>query len=172
MAIRYRSAQMFILILVALFALTALGFAQVQVPAGTKVRVAFTEKVSSGSAKVGDKVPIKLVDSIVVGGISVVKAGATGTATVKKVQPAGKPGKPGSIEVELGELDAKGFYNSPDNRKLALAGPDGPLVAKGGNKKIISFILGFGLLIKGGQGVIPANQPMDAQVKETILLMP
>ncbi|MEW6051227.1 MAG: hypothetical protein AB1644_09240 [Candidatus Zixiibacteriota bacterium] len=142
---------------------------KVQLPAGQaiKVKIDSAQKVSSGSLKQGDKVKISLAEPVVIGGVTIVEAGAPGTATVAEVQKAGKPGKGGMLKLKFEELQGKGSFKPAKGAGIKL---DGEAVAKGGNKKIISFILGFGLLIKGGQGQFAAGTVLDAKIKEATML--
>jgi hypothetical protein len=80
-------------------------------------------------------------------------------------------GKPGSIAVELVELDSEGFYQAADNKKIKLQATEGALKAKGKSKKTLSFILGFGLIIKGSAGVIEAEKPIAAKIAEDIIIL-
>lgn len=145
--------------------------AEIVLPKGHPVKVVFEKDVSSKDVKAGDLVPIKLFTPIDFGGIILVREGATGTARVVDAQKNGRFGKAGFVEVELVELDSEGFYEAADGKKIKLTAVNGPLRAEGKSKKTISFILGFGLLIKGSNGVLPANQPIDAELSEDIILL-
>jgi hypothetical protein len=143
----------------------------VLLPAGTELQVVFEQDVSSKYVKPGDLVPIRLKGAIDFGGIEVVKDGATGSARVKSVKPAGKPGKAGRVEVELLELEPKGAYQAEDNAKIELKATDGTIVAEGKGRKFLSWLFIFGLLIKGSEGVIAADVPFKATVKEDIVIL-
>ncbi len=156
-------------IFVSLIATTSV-FAAVQLPAGAKVKVEFVQDVSSKYVKPGDLVPIKLVDNIDVGGITLVKTGAAGSARVVSVKKAGKPGKPGSVELQLVELSPEGSYKSLDGSRIQLEAADGPIIANGKSKKTMSWLLIFGLFIKGTEGVIPAGHMVDATVKNDVMI--
>ncbi len=145
--------------------------AQIQLPAGTELQIVFDQAASSKNAKVGDLVPYHLKNAVSVGGVQLVKAGAKGTAKVKAVEKAGKPGKPGKLELDLGGLEPGPAYKSTTGEKIYLQSKDGNLVPKGKGKKLLSYILGFGLLIKGGQGSINAGAEILARVKDNIDLM-
>jgi hypothetical protein len=145
--------------------------AQIQLPAGTEVQIVFDQAVSSKTAKVGDVVKYHLKNAISVGGVQLVKAGAKGEAKVKAVEKAGKPGKPGKLELDLGGLEPDNAYKSTTGEKIYLQGKDGNVVLKGKGKKILSYLLIFGLFIKGGQGAVAAGAEMPANVKANIDLM-
>ena len=151
--------------------LAATAGAQVKVPAGTEVKVAFKQDVSSKFLEPGEEVPVELVEPLQLGGVTLVKAGALGRAAVKSVKPAGKPGKGGSIVMELIGIDPEGHYESMNDQKLLLETDEGVLQAKGKGKWWAWFPL-FIPFVKGGEGVIPADQPFTAKVKEDIFIIP
>jgi hypothetical protein len=135
----------------------------------TKIMVKFDPeaRIDSGRLKKGDSLTIHLAEDVKIGGITVVESGAKGTAIVKEVVKASRPGKPGKIVVSFVDLSPKGSYKSRDGGMIKLSG-----VAedKGGGRKILSWLFILGLLIKGGQGDIDTAQPYEATVGETIIL--
>jgi hypothetical protein len=141
------------------------------VAAGTKLSVAFEQDVSSKYVKPGDLVPIKLVEPLEIGGQIVLKSGVKGSARVKSVSPAGRAGKAGKVEVELLELTAGEGFSSVDDKNIGLSGNDGPILVEGKGKKTLSWIFILGLFIKGGQGVVPADQPMAALVTDDVIVI-
>jgi len=145
--------------------------ADIMVPAGTNLTVAFDQDVSSKYVKPGDLIPIRLMAPVSIGGLEIVKSGCKGSARVKSVKPAGKGGSPGSVEVELLELEPNGSYATSDGTKVQLIRAEGTIKAEGKGKKTLSYLFILGLFIKGGQGVIPADQPIDAQVAQDIFIV-
>lgn len=145
--------------------------AQVKVPAGTEVKVAFKQDVSSKHLSPGDEVEVALAEPLELGGVVLVKAGATGTAKVKSVKSAGKPGKGGAIELELVGIVAKGNYQSMNDQQLLLETEKGALAAKG-KGKWWAWIPPLFILVKGGEANFPADQPFTAKVKEDIFIIP
>jgi hypothetical protein len=135
----------------------------------TKIKVKFdpAARIDSGRLEAGDSLSISLAEDLKVGGITVVEAGAKGTAIVKEAVKASRPGKPGKIVVSFVDLNPKGSYRSRDGGNIKLAG-----VAedKGGGRKIISLLFILGLFIKGGQGEIDTAPAYTATVGETIIL--
>jgi hypothetical protein len=142
---------------------------KIELPEGQEIKVAFdsTMKISSGSLTSGIPLLIHLVEPIEVGDIIIVEKGAPGTATVSEVVMASKPGKPGKIKVEFTELEVGGEYKTPEESKIQLSGT---LEKEGKGKKLLSFIFGFGLLIKGGQAEIKVDTVYTAIIKEPIIL--
>ncbi len=144
--------------------------AQVTLPESTKVQVVFEQDVSSKYAEPGDKVPIRLLGDVDIGGVIVIKDGARGSALVKTVKPAGRAGKPGSIEVELVELEPNGSYQALGDQRVRLRATGGPITADGKGRKTLSYLFIFGLFIKGTQGEIPAETPITAEIAADIEL--
>lgn len=145
--------------------------AAIELPAGTEVQIVFVADVSSKYAEPNDRVEIRLDGAVEVGGIVVVKDGAKGSARVKSVQPAGKAGKPGWVEVELLELEPNGSYMAEGNKKIALEAVGGTIMAEGKGRKTLSYLFIFGLFIKGTEGVILADEPFKAKIKEDIIIL-
>ena len=145
--------------------------AQVKVPAGTEVKVAFKQDVSSKHVAPGDEVEIVLTAPLELGGVVLVKAGATGTAKVKSVKSAGKPGKGGAITLELVGITAKGNYQSVNDQQLLLETEKGALEAKG-KGKWWAWIPPLFILVKGGEAMFPADHPFTAKVKQDIFIIP
>jgi hypothetical protein len=147
----------------------------IELPKGKELQVVFEQDVSSKHVTPGQVIPIRLKGAIEVGGIEVVKDGAKGSARVKSVQQAGKRGKPGRVEVVLVELEPNGAYKAEGEKKIQLEAVTedntGTIRAAGKGRKILSWIAGFGFFIKGTQGVVPADKPFKAKVKEDINLL-
>jgi hypothetical protein len=166
-----KSLFKFVILAVALMmAASPVVRADIELPAGTEVEIVFSQDVSSKYVAPGELVPIKLNAPITFGGFTVVKEGAPGSARVKSVTPAGRGGKPGRVELELLELEPAGFYEAEGDKKIMLKAAD-EISAEGKGQKLLSWVLIFGLFIKGGQGEIPADQPFKATVVEDIIIM-
>ncbi len=156
----------------AMVALAVQAQGAIELPAGTEARIVFEQEVSSKYVKPGDLIPIRLQGDIKVGGIVVVKDGASGTARVKSVKPASKPGKKGEVQVDLVELLPDGSYvPEKDDQTISLEAANGPISAEGKSRKTLSWLLIFGLLIKGTEAVIPADTPYPARVAQDIMLI-
>lgn len=160
-----------LMIVCALFAATTGNVrGAVELPAGQEVEVVFSQDISSSYLAPGDLVPIRLSKPIVIGGFTVVKEGTGGSARVKSVTPAGRGGKPGSVTIELLELEPGSSYEAEDDKKIMLKAV-GEITASGKSKKLLSWIFILGLFIKGGQGEIPADQPIKAVIAEDIVIL-
>jgi hypothetical protein len=133
------------------------------------VMVRFDSKMEINSGRLQKDIPllIYLAEDIEVGGTVIVEAGATGKAVVTEVERASTPGKPGYIKVAFLELEAKGEFQTADDEIIKLTGE---VEAKGKGQKLLSFILGFGLLIRGTNGEIPTDGVYPAVIAETVTM--
>lgn len=166
---RYFAPGVIGVVLLCLLGAVAVQAGTIQLPKGTKAKLKFPDGLNISSKSVSPGIPIicYLVEPLEVGGITLVEAGAQGTATVAEVQPAKKGGKPGFIKIEFASLDAKGEYRLLTDSKIKLSGTQ---EKKGKGKKLLSYLFIFGLFIKGSEGVIPTNVVYTAEVAESIVL--
>ncbi len=79
----------------------ALAGTKVIVPGGTPISFQVTDKISSGTASVGDNFGIRVAKDVVVDGWVVVTKGAGGIGEILKVDHAGSHGHAGSLGVQL-----------------------------------------------------------------------
>jgi hypothetical protein len=77
------------------------GARVIAVPGGTLVMVALTDKISSGTAKVGDTFGIKAVKDVDIDGYVVIAKDAGGQGEVLAVEKAGSHGHAGSLGVQI-----------------------------------------------------------------------
>ena len=155
--------------LIFLFVATAAQAGTIQVPKGQVVKLRFPAEAKLSSKELSTGVPIacSLEEPIAIGGITVVEAGASATATVSDVQPAKKGGKPGYLKVEFTSLDPKGPYQLLTGDKIKLTGSKD---ATGKGRKLLSYIFIAGLFIKGTDAVLPTGQVYQAEVAEGVVL--
>jgi hypothetical protein len=135
----------------------------------TEITVKFDsdQKVSSGKLSKGDSVDIVLAEPIVMDDSTIVESGASGKAVVTEMEKAGKAGKPGYIKVQFATLLSKGAFATSDDEPILLTGE---VENQGSSKKLCSYIMLFGLIIKGGQGEIDTSATYTATIKESIKL--
>lgn len=88
-------------LMVALFPIEALAAEQVEIPVGTLVTLSLTKDLSAKEAPVGTTVFLTVTQDVVVKGKVVIKAGATGTATVANSKEAGYLGTAGQLGITL-----------------------------------------------------------------------
>jgi len=141
----------------------------VQIPQGHKVKVRFNKNMMVNSGKLMKGIPllIELVDPIVIGGQTLVEAGAEGKAEVIDVKEASKPGKPGYLRVAFTELEPKGEFKSRSGENIKLSGE---AEATGKPKKLMSYLFCFGLFISGTEAILDVNKAYDAEVAEAIIM--
>ena len=142
--------------------------ARYQLPKGSKAKVQFDPNsiVSSAKFEVGDKVPVYLVDPIVMGGVTLVEAGAMGTAVVTVGKRAGKGGKPGALKLSFESINPKGPFVPQELNTIPVAGDTPEYRGKG--KKLVSYLFIFGLFIKGSQAEVPAEATFEVTVAENV----
>ncbi len=151
-----------------LFAQT--GLAKIQIPKGKEVVVTFAPgiDVTSKMFKKGDPIPIVLDQPIDIGGKILVKSGTPGKAVVVGAEKAGKRGKPGMIQVVFEELKPDGPFQLTEGDFIKLEADT--LTAEGKGKKTLSWILGFGFFIKGGEARIDAGRTFTVKVAESVFM--
>jgi len=72
-----------------------------EVPGGTVVHVALTNKISSSSAVVGDTFAVVATENVTIGGWIVIAKGAAGQGEVSTVVRAGGNGHAGSLGIQM-----------------------------------------------------------------------
>lgn len=164
-----RSWQTLALVALILVACTgAATAAGIQLPKGSKAIVQFDPNSTVSSAKFaeGDKVPVYLVEPIVMGGVTLVEEGAMGTAVVTSAKSAGKGGSPGKLQLAFESINPKGPYVPLELNTVPVEGTTPEYKGKG--KKLLSYLLIFGLFISGGQAEVPADATFEVQVTENV----
>ena len=128
-------------------------------PNTTLVHLAFAVEVSSRTAEIGEKIPMVLTEDLQVAN-TLVKKGASATATVTAVDRTGAAGAPGVISFEVDFLQS-------DGGPLALRGgatKEGS--AKSPNAAVLIPVVGpLALLKHGTDAVIAKGTPFTAFLK-------
>ncbi|MFH1893233.1 MAG: hypothetical protein ABIK83_11200 [Candidatus Zixiibacteriota bacterium] len=163
------SAVLLFLFSAAFFVPSADAGITVRVIKDTEVKLRFVsdDRISSENLEKGDSLVLSLAEAIVVDDSTIVAEGASGRAVVTKVEKNGKRGKPGYIEVAFVSLLAEGAFKATDGAPIKLAGK---LENKGKSKKFISWLLGLGFLISGGNGEIDRDAVYTTKTVETVKL--
>lgn len=68
---------------------------------GTAVYTTTEREVSSKVARVGDRIPLRVAEDVVVDGVTVIRAGTPGTGEVTRIDKKGMFGKSGKIEARV-----------------------------------------------------------------------
>jgi len=163
------SATLLFLFSAAFIAPSADAGITVRVIKDTDVKLKFVgdDKISSGNLEKGDSLTLSLAEAIVVDDSTIVAEGASGRAVVTEVKKNGKRGKAGFIKVQFITLFAEGAFKTADGSPIKLSGE---IENKGKGKKFISWLLGFGFLISGGNGEIDGDAVYTAKTVETVRL--
>lgn len=134
--------------------LLALGSGSNQLPAGTPVKIQTLNAISSSDAVVGTVVDFKVVDNVLVGNATVIKAGEMGSAEVVSADENAFLGEGGKLTI--GNFEVK----TVNGTKLPLKGTIG---TKGKEKTTLALVLGIlicfpFLFIKGEEATLEPGQ--------------
>ena len=78
---------------------------QVRVPAGTLIKVATTETLNTRTMQVGDTVPIKVEEDVIIDGNLIFARGLRGKGEVLEVKSANKWGRNGRMDINFNRLE-------------------------------------------------------------------
>jgi hypothetical protein len=142
--------------------------ATVKVQMGTPVDLVFDTAVSGDAAVAGQQVTLRVANPVVVGGKTVVEAGAPAVGEIMVARKSGMVGMAGSIVVTIKSVTAV------DGTIIALSGTK---AAEGKSNVVTSVVITIvccvlGLLMKGEKAEIPAGSTVRAtaatQVEVTV----
>lgn len=71
------------------------------IPEGTKLQIELTREISSKKSKVGDLVPLRVVENLIINDVIVIPAGAKVRGVVTKARKAGGLGRGGKLEFQI-----------------------------------------------------------------------
>lgn len=164
-----RAFTTFAVLLTMLFIVPDLSATVVRLNKGTEVKIQFIYdgNVSSGELDKGDSIDIALTEPIIMDDSTIVEKGAAGKAVVTKVDKSGKGGKPGYIKVAFVSLQTKGAFITDGDAPILISGET---ENKGNSKKTCSYIVFFGIFVKGGDGEIDKTAVYTATLTESIKL--
>ena len=83
------------------FALAAVGFAQIGVPEGTKIRLRLEQNLSSGTVDTGSTVEFAVTQAVEIGGVTVISEGARATGTVTEAVGKRFVGRSGKLDFSI-----------------------------------------------------------------------
>jgi hypothetical protein len=135
----------------------------IKLPAGTRVELEMAHTIDSMTTRTGDAVSLRVVNPVVVEGVTVIAVGATATAHVVKAERNGHFGRAGRIAWELREVTAV------DGSRVALAA-SGHAVGDSKGAKVaatmalavlspVALAAGFK---RGENAVVPEGKRFDA----------
>lgn len=130
------------------------------IPKGTILQVELTKELSSKKAKVGDSVPLRLVENLIVNDVVVAPAGSEVTGVVTKARKAGGLGRGGKLEFSIVSVKAINGVEIPlQYTKGEHGAGDGGAVAIFAAVTIIG-----GVFMKGKNVVYNEGLKFDAEV--------
>lgn len=130
------------------------------IPKGTVLAVELTKEVSSKKAKVGDDVPLKLVENLIVNDIVVIPAGTEVKGVVTESRKAGGFGRGGKLEISIVSVKTLNGIEIPleyTNRQHGAG--DGGAVAVAAAVTLVG-----GIFMKGKNVVLNEGLQFDAEV--------
>lgn len=135
---------------------------QLLVPEGTEFIAVTTEKISSKSAVLGDRVVLKVDDQVVVKGRVVINKGTTVRGSIVSAEKSGRVGKGGKLAIRIEST------NAVDGQEIKLRATKGK---EGGSATVstvaLTMLFGpLGLLKKGGEAMIKEGTKMKVYTDE------
>jgi hypothetical protein len=81
--------------------LSAVGYGQITLPEGTKVRLRLEQAVSSATAQQGHEVEFSVAEDVNLGDITVIPQGARAVGSILEAQPSRRMGRAGKLEFSI-----------------------------------------------------------------------
>ena len=130
------------------------------IPKGVVLKVELTKELSSKKSKVGDSVPLKLVENLIVNGVIVAPAGSDVKGIVTKSRKAGGLGRGGKLEFTIVSVKAINGVEIPlQYSKYQHGAGDGGAVAIFTAVSIVG-----GVFMKGKNVIFNEGLQFDAEV--------
>ncbi len=130
------------------------------VPAGTIVTVEIVDALDARKVKSGDQFKIRLVEPVLIGGATIVPAGAAGVGEVIDAKPPGFAGRPARLILAARYLESGGVRLPLQSFKLGGAGEDNTKAAA-----VVTVAVGvIGLAVPGGDVAFPAGTRATAKI--------
>jgi hypothetical protein len=145
--------------------------AGVKIPAGVRVELEMAHTIDSQTTRRGDAVSLRVVNPVVVAGVTVISVGATATAMVVKAERNGHFGRAGRITWELQEVTAVDGTRVPLTAQgHAVGDSKGAKVATIMALSVLSpLALGAGFR-RGENAVVPEGKRFDAFTRAEALV--
>lgn len=132
----------------------------VYIPKDTILNVELTKELTSKTSHVGDIVPLKLIDNVIVNGVVVVPAGTSVDAKVTKATSSGMFGRAGKLEFTIDSIKSLNGITIPlKYTTIKEAGSDDGAVAV---VAVVSII--GGMFMRGKNVNFPTGSKFDAIV--------
>ena len=131
------------------------------IPEGTTLQIELTEELSSKKAKVGDAVPLRLVENLIINDVIVIPAGSKVKGVVTKSRKAGGLGRGGKLEFQIVSV------NTINGVKVPLQYTKGEHGAgDGGAVAVVAFVSIVGGVFMKGKNVV-YNEGLKFEAKVT-----
>lgn len=141
----------------------------IRISAGTTIVVEFTETLSSRTSQTGQLVALRLAEPIVVDGLTIVEAGATGGGEVIDAARSGIGGRNGKLIISGRYIEVAGQRARIRGLQAVLAGEDNSREAV--NTMIVVPYVGWvGGFITGGEIEIPAGTRAQARLAADVVV--
>lgn len=140
--------------------------ASVKIPAGVRVELEMAHTIDSMTTRTGDAVSFRVVNPVVVDGVTVVAVGATATAHVVKAERNGHFGRAGRIVWELKEVTAVDGTRVPLSAAgRAVGDSKGAKVAATMALAVLSPVALAAGFKRGENAIVPEGKRFDAFVQ-------
>jgi hypothetical protein len=139
-----------------------------RLPAGTVVVIELAQRITTKTFRPGDRFEIRLAETVVVDGKSLIPAGAHGAGEVIDAAPAGSGGRAAKLVLAVRYIETGGVRVPLHALQLG----------RGGENRLTETIVAteaagvFGLLVKGGEVSYPEGFQADAKVAADVQLTP
>jgi hypothetical protein len=138
---------------------------KVKLREGTEIRLVFAESVSSATSNEGDRINLRVDESVKVDGITVIHNGAMGVGTVTSAHKRGFMGKAGDLNIMLD------YVSVGDERVRVRANKGKEGEGRIGSTVVLTVLFGpLGLLKRGKDVEIKAGAPITAFVDQDVEL--
>lgn len=134
--------------------------------AGSELAVEMAQPLSSATSRLGDRFAFRLVEPVVLDGVEVVAAGATGEGEVIDAAHAGMAGAAGKLVLSARRIDLGGHPARVRGLTLMAAGQRRVGLVSGA--LLVPYVGVSALLIKGGEVVIPAGTRYTVKLAEDV----
>ncbi len=162
----------FILALSVLLAMAVSALA-VEIPKGTPVMLAFDQRLTSKTAKAGDRVRLHVSDDVIVHGKTVIPQGTRVTAIVNDVKGRGRFGKNAQLKLDIdpirvGDMRIPVQPRQKGNMVGGSRGTQAAGVAGAGAIVLGPLGLGAGYFVVGKEVNVKPGDHIETQVSEDV----
>ena len=143
----------------------------------TPIALRTKQNLSSATAKVGDRVPFRVVEDVKVADLIAIRRGADAWGVVTSVQPRRRKGHPGNLDIAIQSVQLLAGENAPLRAEQHSKGQsrDVGTIADIPRAAIETFGVGipiifFSMLEKGKDAVLPAGTKFTAYLNGDVAL--